>query len=171
MIEFHGSLIRGRVKCFALFIIYYLRCVCWSSSSCCSWGADTLCIASFLVWFPRPIDEHATTTNSEHMLYEFEQHPEATKNICCGKGKDAVEHGWLTTQSSGALEHTDCISAEGVRSPTNHCIGMTLNNLMEKRSIPSLPGPLRPRVVGLDRVLPLGQIELFNIQTMCKQMT
>ena len=29
--------------------------------------------------------------------------------------------------------------------------------------LPSLPGPLLSVVVALDRVLPMGQIELFNI--------
>ena len=32
-------------------------------------------------------------------------------------------------------------------------------------SLPLLPGPLRPVVVATDRVLSMGQIELFDIQT------
>ena len=35
-------------------------------------------------------------------------------------------------------------------------------------SLPLLPGPLWPEVVPSDRVLPRDQIELFDIQTMCK---
>ena len=38
-------------------------------------------------------------------------------------------------------------------------------------SSPSLPGPLRPGVVVPDRVLSMGQIEQFDILTVCKQMT
>ena len=37
-------------------------------------------------------------------------------------------------------------------------------------SLPSLPGPLWPRVLAFDRVLSMGQIELFDILTECKQM-
>ena len=32
-------------------------------------------------------------------------------------------------------------------------------------SLPSLPGPLLPGVVAPDRVLSMGQIEIFDIQT------
>ena len=42
------------------------------------------------------------------------------------------------------------------------------------RSIPLLtfnPGPLWPGVVVPDRVLSVGQLELFDIQTVYKQMT
>ena len=38
-------------------------------------------------------------------------------------------------------------------------------------SLSLLLGPLWLRVVSLDRVLSMGQIDLFNIQTVCKQMT
>ena len=38
-------------------------------------------------------------------------------------------------------------------------------------SLLSLSGPLWSSVVATDRVLSLGQIELFDIQTECKQMT
>ena len=37
--------------------------------------------------------------------------------------------------------------------------------------LPLLPGPLWHRVVATDRVLFMGQIELFDIYTECKQMT
>ena len=38
-------------------------------------------------------------------------------------------------------------------------------------SLPSLPGPLWPGVVAPDKVLSMGQIELFNIWIECQQMT
>ena len=38
-------------------------------------------------------------------------------------------------------------------------------------SLSLLPGSLRPGVVASDRILPMGQIELFDIQTVRKQMT
>ena len=37
--------------------------------------------------------------------------------------------------------------------------------------LPSLPGPLWPGVVTPDRILSMGQIELFDHLTVCKQMT
>ena len=37
--------------------------------------------------------------------------------------------------------------------------------------LPSLPGPLLSGVVVPERVLSMGQIELFDISTQCKQMT
>ena len=47
-------------------------------------------------------------------------------------------------------------------------------DLWEIRSTPSLPllpGPLWPGVVVTDRDLYMGQIELFDIWTVCKQIT
>ena len=38
-------------------------------------------------------------------------------------------------------------------------------------SLPSLLGPLWPGVLTPDRVLSMGQIELVDIWTVCKQMT
>ena len=37
--------------------------------------------------------------------------------------------------------------------------------------LPSLPGPLLPRVVAHDSVLSIGQIELFDISTESKHMS
>ena len=37
--------------------------------------------------------------------------------------------------------------------------------------IPLLPGPLWPEMVVPDRVLSRGQIELFDIKIVCKQIT
>ena len=35
-------------------------------------------------------------------------------------------------QSTGAVEYTDCFSAEGIDPPTTSVLDMTLNNLMVK---------------------------------------
>ena len=42
---------------------------------------------------------------------------------------------------------------------------------MEYPFIAIAPGPLWPSVVASGRVLSMGQIEQFDIQTLCKQMT
>ena len=75
----------------------------------------------------------------------------------------------LLAQSAGAVEYTDCTSAEGVRSPPNECPGYDTKQsdgevpavleLWGKRStpsLPSLPGPLWPGVVASDRALSIG---------------
>ena len=36
-------------------------------------------------------------------------------------------------------------------------------------SLPLLPGPLWPGVIAPDRILSVGQIEFFDIQTECKK--
>ena len=49
-----------------------------------------------------------------------------------------------------------------------------MQDIWEMRSNPSLPllpDSLWPEVVAPDKVVSMGQIELFDIQTMCKQMT
>ena len=74
-------------------------------------------------------------------------------------------------QSAGAVEYTDCFSAEG--NPHNECTGYDTKQSDSKvpvmlelwgiRGIPLLPsfeGPLCPGVVAPDRVLSMGQIEL-----------
>ena len=40
---------------------------------------------------------------------------------------------------------------------------LELSRLWSTPLLPSLPGPLRPGVVALDRVQSMGQIELFDI--------
>ena len=88
----------------------------------------------------------------------------------------------ILAQSAGAVEYTSYISAEGWDHPPNECPDTKKSDgetpvmleLWEKQSTPSLPslsGPLWPRVVALDRVPSMGQIELFHIWTECKQMT
>ena len=72
---------------------------------------------------------------------------------------------------AGAVEYTDCISAEG--TPTNSCPGydtkqsdgevpvmLELWGMQSTLSLPLLQGPLWPRVLALDRVLSMGQKEL-----------
>ena len=78
-------------------------------------------------------------------------------------------------QSVGAVEYTNCISAEEW-GPSNECSGYDINQpdseapeMLEHwgmRSTPfllSLPGSLWPGVVVPDRVISIGQIELFDI--------
>ena len=75
-------------------------------------------------------------------------------------------------QLSGVLEYTNCISAKGYDSP-NKCPGydtkqsdakapvmLKLWQMQSTPLFPSLPGSLRPRVKGLDRILSMSQIEL-----------
>ena len=72
-------------------------------------------------------------------------------------------------QSAGAVEYTDCTSAEGVRPPPNECPGydtkqsdgevpavLELWGMRSTPSLPSLPGPLWPGVVAPDRALSMG---------------
>ena len=48
---------------------------------------------------------------------------------------------------------------------------LDLLGMQSASSLPLLPGTLWPRVVAPHRVLSMGQIELFDIWTGCKQMT
>ena len=80
-----------------------------------------------------------------------------------------------------ALEYTDSLSA--LRPPPNECPVYDIKQpdgeapvleiwgMWSTPSLPLFPGLLLPGVVGPDRVLSMNQIELFDIQTMCKQMT
>ncbi len=86
-------------------------------------------------------------------------------------------------QSVGAVEYTDCISAEEQNS-LNECprydtkqsdgeatVMLELWGMRSTSLLPLLPGPLWPRVEAPDRVLSMGQIELFDHLTVCNQMT
>ena len=86
-------------------------------------------------------------------------------------------------QLYGAAEYTDCTLCRRVR-PSNECPGydtkqsdgeaLVILELCGNRSIlslPSLPGPLGLGVEAPYMVLSMGQIELFDISTECKQMT
>ena len=91
-------------------------------------------------------------------------------------------------QLDGAVEYTDCIFAERVRPPPqtlpNKCPGydikqsdsealvmLELWGMQKTPSMPSFLGPLWLAVLAPDRVLSMGQIELFDIYTEGKQMT
>ena len=77
--------------------------------------------------------------------------------------------------SPGAVEYTDCFSAERQNLP-NECPGydtkqsdgevpvmLELWRMRITPSLPSLPGPLWPDVVAPERVLSMGQIELSSV--------
>ena len=73
----------------------------------------------------------------------------------------------VTAQLAGAVEYTDCFSAEELETSV---LDMSQNNLMARLwemwstpSLPSLPDPLWPWMVVPDRVLSICQIELFDI--------
>ena len=68
-------------------------------------------------------------------------------------------------QSAGAVEYTDCFSAEGQDTPHNGCPDYDIKQsdgevpvMLELwgMRIPSLPGPLWPGVVAPDRALFMG---------------
>ena len=48
---------------------------------------------------------------------------------------------------------------------------LELCRLQSTPLLSSLPGPLWPRVIAPDRILSMGQIELFDHLTVYKQMT
>ena len=73
----------------------------------------------------------------------------------------------------GAVEYTNCISAEGLDSPNEYPgydtkqfygeapVMLELWGMQSTPLLPSLPGPLWPGVVAPDRALSMGQIELY----------
>ena len=78
---------------------------------------------------------------------------------------------WDYTKSVGAVEYTNCISAEE-QDPHNECLGydtkqsdgevpvmLELWGMRSTPSLPSPPGPLWPGVVAPERVQSMGQIE------------
>ena len=89
----------------------------------------------------------------------------------------------FVAQSAGAAKYTNCISAEG-KTPSNKCpeydtkqsdgeapVMLELWGMQSPPSLPSLPGPLWPRVVASDRVLSMGQIELNCVFMLNKNYT
>ena len=48
---------------------------------------------------------------------------------------------------------------------------LELRGIASTLSLPTLPSSLLPGVMALDRVLSMGQIELFDILSECKQIT
>ena len=88
---------------------------------------------------------------------------------------------WLCTHQkikpaklAGAVEYTVCISAEGL-DPHNRCPrydikqyggeapDLMLGGMWSSPSLSLFPVFLRPGVVAPDRVLSIGQIEMFDI--------
>ena len=72
-------------------------------------------------------------------------------------------------QSAGAVEYTDCFSAEGVRPPPKECprydtkqsdgevpVMLGLWGMQSTPSLPLLPGPFWSGMVAPDRVLSMG---------------
>ena len=88
----------------------------------------------------------------------------------------------LTTQLAGTVKYTHCISTKGNTPPPKKCPGYDTKQSdgqvpiilelwgMQSTLFSLLPGPLWSGVVSPDRVLSIGQIELFDIKTVCKQM-
>ena len=85
---------------------------------------------------------------------------------------------------AGATEYIDFIDSVGKNSPSNKCLRYTTKQsdreapaLLDFRwmqstiLLPSLPGELWLGVVASDRVRSMGWMELFGIETDCKQMT
>ena len=74
----------------------------------------------------------------------------------------------IFAQSAGAVEYTDCTSAERYPPPPNECPGyatkqsdgdapvMELWRMRSTPSLPSLSGPLLPGMVAPDRALSMG---------------
>ena len=76
-------------------------------------------------------------------------------------------------QSAGAVEYTDCFSEEGMKPHSKEWPGydtkqfdgevpvmLELWGMWTTPLLPSLPGPLWPRVVAADRVPSIGQIKI-----------
>ena len=85
--------------------------------------------------------------------------------------------------SAGAVEYADYISPEVVSAPINECPGYDIKEsdneapalglwgIQSTPSLPSLLCPFWPGEVAPDRILSMGQTELFEIQPVWKQMT
>ena len=85
----------------------------------------------------------------------------------------SVTFDFYLAQSAGPVEYTDYTSAEGYNPPLHECprydtkqsdgvvpVMLELWRMRSTPSLPLLPGPLWPRMVPLDRVISMGQIEL-----------
>ena len=74
-------------------------------------------------------------------------------------------NGWYAikpiAQLAGAVEYTDCISGYDTKQSDNEIpVMLELLGMQSTHSLPSLPGPLWPKVVAHDMLLSMGQIEL-----------
>ena len=65
----------------------------------------------------------------------------------------------------------ECPGYDAKQSDVEFPVRLELWGMQNTSSLPSLPDPLWPRVIAPDRVLSMGQIELFDISTLYKQMT
>ena len=81
----------------------------------------------------------------------------------------------LLAQLAWGVEYADCMSAEN-KTPSNECswydtkpsdneapVILVLRGMWSTPSLPSFPGPLWAGLVAPDRVLSMGQIEVFDI--------
>ena len=81
----------------------------------------------------------------------------------------------MMAQLAGTVEYPDCFSVYGYDSP-NACpvcdtirsdeetpVVLELSGMRSTYSLPSLSGPFWPGVVAHDRILSIGQVELFDI--------
>ena len=71
-------------------------------------------------------------------------------------------------QLAGAVEYTDCITKEcpdyDIKQYDSEApVTLEFLEMQSTTSLPSLPGPLWPGVVALERFLSMGQIKLFDI--------
>ena len=81
----------------------------------------------------------------------------------------------MLAQSAGAAEYTNCISTErqdsykeysGYHTKQSDCeasVRLVLWGMWSTSWLASLPDPLQPGVVALDRVISVGPIELLDI--------
>ena len=79
---------------------------------------------------------------------------------------------WFYTQLAGAVEYTNASLQRGKTPPTNKCLGYDIKQSDGKdpalkiwrmwSTFSLLPGSLWSRVIASDRVLSMGQKELFN---------
>ena len=105
----------------------------------------------------------------QHFIFRYVS--DAEQSLPWGRG--LLGPGYLL--NAGAVEYTNCISVEGQVS-FNECPGydtkqsdneapvmLELWGLWSFKSSPSLLGPLWSGVVAPDRVISMGQIELFDI--------
>ena len=81
----------------------------------------------------------------------------------------------MKAQPAGEVEYTNCVSAEELDFPNEYPaydtkqsdseapVKLELWGLQSTPSLLSLSGPFWPWVVAPDRVLSMGQIELFDI--------
>ena len=70
---------------------------------------------------------------------------------------------FMTPNNLGAVEYTNCISAEGKIPKQSYGEAPVMLELWGMRSTSSFQGPLWPGVLAPDRVISMGQIELFDI--------